>query len=72
MVDTYKFLWVHLNNKLGWSNTTEAEYRKGQSRLFFLERFRSFNMDIRLEQRFYHSVAASVIFTAAAWWGQVV
>ncbi|KAK0149865.1 hypothetical protein N1851_009389 [Merluccius polli] len=30
MVDTYKFLWVHLNNKLDWSDNTEALYRKGQ------------------------------------------
>ena len=29
MVDTYKFLGVHLNNKLDWSNNTEALYRKG-------------------------------------------
>ena len=38
VVETYKFLGVHLNNKLDWSDNTEALYRKGQSRLFFLRR----------------------------------
>ena len=35
MMDIYKFIWVHLNNKLDRSDNTEAVYRKGQSRLFF-------------------------------------
>ena len=48
MEDTYKFLGVHLNNKLDGSNNTEAHCRKGQSRLFFLRRLRSLNMDTRL------------------------
>ena len=33
-VDLYKFLGVHINNKLDWSDNTEALYRKSQSRLF--------------------------------------
>ena len=64
MVDTYKFLGVHVNNKLDWSSNTEALSRKEQSRLF-LRRLRSFNMDTRLLQMFYHSVVASVFFAAA-------
>ncbi len=35
---TYKYLTVHLNNKLDWSNNTEALYRKGQTRLHLLQR----------------------------------
>ncbi len=31
MVDTCKFLSVHLNNKVDWSDNTDALYRKGQS-----------------------------------------
>ena len=62
MVDTYKFLGVHLNNKLDWSDNTEALYRKGQSRLFFLRRLRSFNVCTRLLWMFYQSVVASATF----------
>ncbi|XP_053508024.1 uncharacterized protein LOC128624412 [Ictalurus furcatus] len=69
MVDTYQFLGVHLNNKLDWTDNTEALYRKGQSRLFFLRRLRSFNVCTRLLRMFYQSVVASVIFFAGVCWG---
>ena len=69
MVDTYKFLGVHLNNKLDWSDNTEALYRKGQSRLFFLRRLRSFKVCTRLLQMFYQSVVASATFFAVVCWG---
>ena len=39
-VNGYKFLGVRIDNKLDWSDNTEALYRKSQSRLFFLGRFR--------------------------------
>ena len=39
-VDNYKFLGVHINNKLDWTDNTEALYRKGQSKLFDLSRLR--------------------------------
>ena len=66
MRDAYKFLGVHLNNKLDWSSTTKSLYRRGQSRLFFLKKLRYFNMDTRLLQMFYHVVVASVVLFAAA------
>ena len=65
----HKFLWVKLNNKLDWSVNTEALYRKGQSRLFFLRRLRSFNVCTKLLYIFYQSVVASFIFFAAVCWG---
>ena len=68
-MDTYKFLWVHLNNKLDWSSNTKALCRKGQGKLFFQRWLRSFNMDIRLIWMFYNSVVASVIFFTAVCWG---
>ena len=42
MVETYKFLGEHLNNKLDCSSNAEAISKKGESRLFFLWRLRSF------------------------------
>lgn len=32
ILDSYKYLSVHLNKKLDWSHNTDALYRKGQSR----------------------------------------
>ena len=42
IVRSYKYLGVHLNNKLDWSVHSAALYKKGQSRFFLLRRLRSF------------------------------
>ncbi|KAI3364622.1 hypothetical protein L3Q82_011403 [Scortum barcoo] len=42
IVDSYKYLGVHLDNKLDWTTNTDAIYKKGQSH--FLRRLRSFNV----------------------------
>lgn len=68
-VGTYKYLGVHLNDRLDWSDNTVALYKKGQSRLFFLRRLRSFNVCKRLLTRFYHAAVASVLFFSVAVWG---
>ena len=41
VVEEYKYL-VHLDNKLEWRFNTDAVYKKGQSRLYFLRKIRSF------------------------------
>lgn len=43
-VSTYKYLGLHLDNKLDWSANTDVLYKKGQSRLYFLRRLGSFNV----------------------------
>ena len=60
VVSTYKYLGVHLDNKLDWSANTDAVYKKGQSRLYFLRRLWSFNVCSKLLGMFYQSVVASV------------
>uniref|UniRef100_A0A3P9LKD5 Reverse transcriptase domain-containing protein n=1 Tax=Oryzias latipes TaxID=8090 RepID=A0A3P9LKD5_ORYLA len=64
-VDSYKYLGVHLINKLDWSHNTEALYKKGQSRLYLLRRLRSFGVQGSLLKTFYDSVVASAIFYGA-------
>ena len=68
-MDSYKYLGVQINNKLDWSTNTDTIYRKGQSRLFFLRRLRSFSVCSRLLKTFYQSVVASALFFAVACWG---
>ncbi|XP_055015777.1 alpha-1,3-mannosyl-glycoprotein 4-beta-N-acetylglucosaminyltransferase C-like [Boleophthalmus pectinirostris] len=60
-VDSYKYLGVHVNNKLDWTHNTDALYRKGQSRLYLLRRLRSFGVGGPLLKTFYDSVVASAI-----------
>ncbi|KAI4894740.1 hypothetical protein NFI96_006104 [Prochilodus magdalenae] len=37
-VEDYKYLGVHIDNKLDWAKNTDALYKKDQSRLYFLRR----------------------------------
>ena len=68
-VDSYKYLGVHINNKLDWTHNTDALFKKGQSRLFFLRRLRSFDVCSRLLKIFYQSIVASALFFAVVSWG---
>ncbi|KAI4899211.1 hypothetical protein NFI96_027262, partial [Prochilodus magdalenae] len=68
-VEDYKYLGVHIDNKLDWAKNTDALYRKGQSRLYFLRRLRSFNICRTMLRIFYESVVASAILYAVACWG---
>ena len=72
MVTSYKYLGVHLNNKLDWSLNSAALYRKGQSRLQLLRRLRSFGVQGALLRTFYDSVVASAIFYGVACWGSSI
>ena len=69
IVDSYKFLGVHLNKNLDWGDNTEAIYKKGQSRLYLLRRLKSFNVCSRLLYMFYQSVVASILLYAVVCWG---
>ncbi|TWW81700.1 hypothetical protein D4764_01G0015150 [Takifugu flavidus] len=44
IVEEYKYLGVHLNNKLDWTHNIDALYKKGQSCLHLLRRLRSFGV----------------------------
>uniref|UniRef100_A0AAZ1XZU0 RRP15-like protein n=1 Tax=Oreochromis aureus TaxID=47969 RepID=A0AAZ1XZU0_OREAU len=68
-VDSYRYLGVHLNNKLDWTHNSGALYRKGQSRLYLLRRLRSFGVEGPLLKTFYDSVVASAIFYGVVCWG---
>ena len=68
----YRYLAVHLVNRLDWEYNTEAVYRKGQNRLCFLRKLRSFNVCSKMLHIFYESVVASEIFFAAICWGSSI
>ncbi|KAI4884870.1 hypothetical protein NFI96_029910, partial [Prochilodus magdalenae] len=68
IVRSYKYLGVHLNNKLDWTDNTPALYKKGQSRLHLLRRLRSFGV----QGAFYEAVVASAIFYGVVCWGSSI
>lgn len=69
VVPTYKYLGVHLDCKLDWSVHANAAYKKGQSRLYFLRRLKSFDVCRDMLYLFYQSVVASAIFFGVVCWG---
>merc|ERR1712035_43413 len=68
-VEEYKYLGVQLDNRLEWKVNTEYIYKKGQSRLYFLRKLRSFNVCSKMLHLFYKSVVESAISFAAICWG---
>lgn len=52
MATSYKYLGVQLDLRLEWSNNTDAVYKKGLSRLYFLRRLRFFNVCSRMLHMF--------------------
>ncbi|KAI4884378.1 hypothetical protein NFI96_000288 [Prochilodus magdalenae] len=69
MVKTYRYLELHLDERLDWSANTDILYRKGQSRLYFLRRLGSFNICRKLLQMFYQTVVSSCLLYAVVCWG---
>ena len=72
IVDSYKYLGVHLNKNLDWTVNTQAVYKKGQSRLHLLRRLRSFGVRDGLLRTFYDSVVASAIFYGVVCWSSSI
>lgn len=64
-----KYLGVYIDNKLDWSKNSLVTYKKGQSRLYFLRKLRSFRVCNTMLRMFYESVVASAIFYAVVCWG---
>ncbi|KAI4888693.1 hypothetical protein NFI96_005457 [Prochilodus magdalenae] len=70
VVRSYRYLGVHLDERLDWSVNTDIVYKKAQSRLYFLRRLGSFRICQKLLLMFYQSVVASVVlFYAVVCWG---
>ncbi|KAI4880116.1 hypothetical protein NFI96_005091 [Prochilodus magdalenae] len=62
VVRSYRYLGVHLDERLDWSVNTDTVYKKAQSRLYF-------RICQKLLLMFYQSVVASVLFYAVVCWG---
>ena len=68
MVQSYRYLGVHLDNKLEWSTNTQVVYKKGLSWLDLLRRLKSFNVSTQMPLMVYQSGLVSAIFSAVVCW----
>ena len=69
IVQSYKYLGVHLDSKLDWKINSDSVFKKAQSRLFHLRKLRSFDISRSLLHVFYQGILASVLFYAVLCWG---
>ena len=72
IVDSYRYLGVHLNKKLDWAANTNALLKKGQSRLHLLRKPTSFGVQGALLKTFYNSVVASAIMYGVVCWSSSI
>lgn len=63
VVEHYNYLGAHLSNGLDWRTKTDAVYKRGMSRLYFLRKLRYCidNVCNKMLEIFYQSVVVSVI-----------
>ena len=52
-VESFKFLGVHINNKLTWSKHTKTVVKRERQKLFPIRRLKRFGMCPQILKRFY-------------------
>lgn len=69
VVMNYKYLGTMIDNKLTWTCNTDAIYKKGMQRLYFMRKLRQFRVDRDMMRLFYHSFVESILcFCSVAWY----
>ena len=64
VVEQYKYLGVHLDNRLDWRRNTDAIYKKGRSRLYLLRKCRSFSVCSKMIHIFCKSLMDRAVLSA--------
>ena len=52
-VESFKFLGVHINNKLSWSKHTKTVLKRARENLFLFRRLKRFGMGPQILKKFY-------------------
>uniref|UniRef100_A0A3B1IEK6 Reverse transcriptase domain-containing protein n=1 Tax=Astyanax mexicanus TaxID=7994 RepID=A0A3B1IEK6_ASTMX len=68
VVDSYRYLGVHLTSNLTWSNNTSTLVRKAHQRLYFLRRLRRAGLGSVVLTSFYRCVVESVVCSSINVW----
>ena len=70
-VESFKFLGVHINNKLEWSKHTKTVVKRARQSLFPLRKLKRFGMGPKILNRFYSCNIESIL-TARHYRGKCV
>jgi len=69
-VESFKFLGVHITNKLSWSKHTKTVVKRARQNLFPLRRLKRFGMGPQILKRFYSCTIESILTGCiTAWYG---
>jgi hypothetical protein len=68
-VENFKFLGVHITNKLTWSKHTNTVVKSARQNLFPLRRLKRFGMGPQILKRFYSCTMESMTGCITAWYG---
>ena len=60
-MESFKFLGVHITDKLKWSTHTDSVVKKAQQRLFFLRRLKKFGLSPKTLTNFYHRLVRQLL-----------
>ena len=60
-VESFKFLSVHITNKLTWSKHTKTVMKRARQNLFPLRRMKRFGMGPQILKRFYSCTIESIL-----------
>jgi hypothetical protein len=69
-VESFKFLYVHIANKLAWSKNTKTVVKRARQNLFPLRRLKRFGMGPQTLKRFYScTIKCFLTVCITAWYG---
>ena len=69
-VESFKFLGVHITNKLSWSKHTKTIVKRARQHLFPLRRLKRFGMGTQILKKFYSFTIESILISCiTAWYG---
>ena len=69
-VASFKFLGIHITDKLNWSTHTDSIVKKAQQRLFNLRRLKKFGLSPKALTNFYRCTIESILAGCiTAWYG---
>ncbi|KAM9504353.1 uncharacterized protein ACWYII_001160 isoform 1-T3 [Salvelinus alpinus] len=67
-VESFKFLGVHITNKLSWSKHTKTVVKRARQNLFPLRRLKRFSMGPQILKRFYSCTIESILTSCITAW----
>ena len=73
IVDSFKFLGIHITSNLSWSLHARCICKKGQQRLYVLRCLKKFHMKPEILVNFYRSIIESIVTgSIMVWFGGVI